>query len=68
MFGLSSSSSGRFSFNNSDNWNSNSNVSSHLCELKNINIADLASWQKTTIFPKGVGISGKNDFLKAKEL
>lgn len=56
-----SSSSGRFSFNNSDNQNSNSNCSSHLC--KQNNTANRGSSQKIKNFPKGVGSISENDFL-----
>ena len=36
-----------FQFNDYDNWNSNSNVSSHLCWIIKA-VTDLASWQKIT--------------------
>lgn len=35
-------------------------------QSKNINITNLASWQKTTNFPKGVGRNSGDDFFKSK--
>ncbi len=45
----------RLSYNDYDYTNSNTNVSSHLCEC--LSGADLATWQKKTKEKKGVSIS-----------
>ena len=41
-----------FSHSNYDNWNTNTNCSSHLCEIK-LTPQTLPTWQKITILNKG---------------
>jgi len=57
-----------FQFNDYDNWNSNSNVSSHLC-LKRIAIAGPATWQKITEHSRGKALvidTDEGDLQKSK--
>jgi len=58
-----------FQYNDYDNWNTNSNVSSHLCKLK-LTTADLATGQKITnlkskaLVPKEKATYEKQSFMK----